>query len=89
MLTSDRLKGNLDAKEVLQMCDGVEADWEALGLGHVRADGNEAFFIVVKWPAMNRLRMSIGLQETDFHITVGFKPRDVHDVEKDETTLLP
>lgn len=54
------------------------------GLGKAKADGNEAYFMVLDWPEGRKLRESLGLDGDgqDFHVTVGFKGADVHGVRK-------
>ncbi|CDF40315.1 unnamed protein product [Chondrus crispus] len=48
----------------------------------------EAYFVVVEWPAGNALRTELGLPPIDFHITLGFSVKDIHDVRKDRSTLV-
>lgn len=60
-----------------------------LGLGRAASkDGScVAYYRVLQWPEANRVRVELGLEPTDFHITVGFKTQDIHGVRKDVTTL--
>ncbi|KAL6056177.1 DNA-binding protein SMUBP-2 [Balamuthia mandrillaris] len=70
----------------------VEDDWQDVGLGRVQASGkkdnNEVYFRVLDWPSGARFREALGLQEKDFHITVGFRHQDIHHVRKDRFTLV-
>lgn len=71
---------------------GDAQSWELpldLGLGRARDQESEAFFHVVYWPYGQGIRAKLGLTPTPFfHITVGFMPKDVHDVDKGLATLL-
>lgn len=58
-----------------------------LGLGSVEDHGAITFFRVIHWPFGQHARRFVGLAPTNFHITVGFTPRDVH-VYKGPATLL-
>eukprot|EP00177_Eucheuma_denticulatum_P005551 GFKZ01010091.1.p1 GENE.GFKZ01010091.1~~GFKZ01010091.1.p1 ORF type:complete len:617 (-),score=74.29 GFKZ01010091.1:1924-3774(-) len=60
----------------------VEAD------GRGGASVNEAFFVVLHWPAADSLRRQLGLGPVDFHITLGFTDKDIHTARKDERTLV-
>jgi len=63
-------------------------DFVDLGVGCVAKNGEEAYFKVIDWPTGHKFRKSCGLDAKDFHITIGFKDKDVHDVAKDYTTLI-
>jgi hypothetical protein len=57
-------------------------DVTLMGLGTAEKNGNRTYFIVVKSDDLNELRKVIGLGEYDFHITLGFKWKDVFGVRK-------
>jgi len=65
-----------------------ENDLVDLGVGRVSKNGEDAYFKVIDWPTGHKFRKSCGLDAKDFHITIGFKDKDVHDVKKDQTTLI-
>lgn len=54
------------------------------GIGTVEKSGNKSYFIVLNSNLLNEARQSLGLDEKDFHITIGFKWKDVHGVRKNE-----
>ncbi|KAI0558223.1 Methyltransferase [Gracilaria domingensis] len=71
--------------------------------GLVAWDGNEAeseirpsfskqvrvaYYAVIKWPEAQRLRNEMGLPQKDFHITLGFTDKDIHNCRKDVNTLV-
>lgn len=62
--------------------------FELKGVGRATDGKNEAWFIVCSSPELNKWRESVGLAPKDFHITLGFDAKDVHNVAKDETTLV-
>jgi hypothetical protein len=59
------------------------------GLGVAVGAAGAAAFSVVDWPAGDAFRRSLGLPAKDFHATLGFHPKDPHDVRKGVDTLLP
>ena len=60
------------------------SDLKLLGLGKAENAGNEAYYIVVKSEMLDMIRENLELTEKDFHITLGFKWKDVHGVRKNE-----
>ncbi len=62
--------------------------FEALGLGRISKDGNEAYYVVLSSEQGATLRERYGLDTRDFHITIGFSLVDVHGVAKDKGTLI-
>lgn len=60
----------------------TEFDVQLMGLGSAEAKGNRTYFVVVRSNDLNEFRKSIGLGEYDFHITLGFKWKDVFGVRK-------
>lgn len=58
-----------------------------LGLGSIEDGSAITFFRVIHWPFGQHIRRFVGLAPTNFHITVGFTPRDVH-LYKGPGTLL-
>jgi hypothetical protein len=59
-------------------------DLKLMGIGTVERSGNRAYFIVVKSDQLQEARKKYGLPEQDFHITLGFKYKDVFGVRKNE-----
>lgn len=59
-------------------------DVKMMGLGKAEKAGNTAYFIVVKSNQLNFIRSQYGLSESDFHVTLGFKHKDVFGVRKNE-----
>lgn len=59
-------------------------DLKLMGLGKAEHSGNKSYFIVVKSEQLDEVRNHFGLEPKDFHITLGFKHKDVHGVRKNE-----
>lgn len=59
-------------------------DVKFMGLGTAEKNGNRTYFIVVKSEQLQELRKKYDLPEQDFHITLGFKWKDVFGVRKNE-----
>ncbi|GBG25719.1 Pectin acetylesterase 3 [Hondaea fermentalgiana] len=59
----------------------------ALGLGRAGRD-SMCWFVVVSCPGVQRVRRQFGLEANDLHITLGFTSHDLHEVDKDATTVM-
>ena len=75
------------AEAVVASGSGSSCGPVELGLGRASKDGCVAFYRVLAWPEVDRIRAELGLDPHDFHVTVGFKTADVHGVKKDASTL--
>ena len=63
-------------------------DLKLLGLGTAEKSENKCYFIVCKSNTLEQTRTDLEFDEKDFHITLGFKWKDVHGVRKNEL-LIP
>lgn len=59
-------------------------DVSFLGVGRAERNENKAYFIVVNSKTLSNIRESLGLSGYDFHVTIGFKWKDVFGVRKNE-----
>lgn len=59
-----------------------------VGLGRQTRGSNTTFFCVLNCDGAEQLRNKVGLGNRDMHVTLGFRPDDLHDVPKGESTLL-
>lgn len=59
-------------------------DVKFMGLGKAEKSGNKSYFVVIKSDKLDQVRDRYNLEKKDFHITLGFFPRDVHGVRKNE-----
>jgi hypothetical protein len=59
-------------------------DIKMLGIGTAERNSNRAYFIVCKSEKLDALRKRYGLKEHDFHITLGFRYKDIFGVPKNE-----
>lgn len=59
-------------------------DLKLLGLGRSQKNENTSFYVVCQSDKLDQVRESYGLKKHDFHITLGFKWKDVHGVRKNE-----
>jgi hypothetical protein len=59
-------------------------DLKLMGLGKSEKSGNTAYYVVVQSDQLNHIREHFDLPEKDFHVTIGFKHKDVHGVRKNE-----
>jgi hypothetical protein len=59
-------------------------DIRMLGLGTAERNGNRAYFVVCQSDKLDAIRNRYNLPNHDFHITLGFKHRDVFGVPKNK-----
>jgi len=59
-------------------------DLEMLGIGTATKDTNTAYFIVCKSDKLDAIRTRYELPKFDFHVTLGFNPKDVFGVPKNK-----
>lgn len=59
-------------------------DLEMLGIGTATKDTNTAYFIVCNSDKLDAIRTRYELPKHDFHITLGFNPKDVFLVRKNK-----
>lgn len=59
-------------------------DFKMMGIGTAEKNGNRAYFVVCKSDKLDQIRERYGLPKYDFHITLGFKWKDVFGVRKNE-----
>jgi len=62
--------------------------WLDVGEGRARDEQGEAAFRVVVWPGGASVRRLLGLGPQDFHISLGFRGRDVHGRSKGLASLV-
>ena len=59
-----------------------------LGLGTIKHDTKETFFVVTQSDDGQLIRQRFLLKNKDFHVTLGFSPDDIYGVKKDSSTLI-
>ena len=64
-------------------------DIKMMGLGKAERSGNKSFFVVVRSEMLDTIRQNFGLPKKDFHITIGFKYKNVYGVRKNEVIKSP
>ncbi len=57
-------------------------DLEMLGVGTAAKESNRTYFIVCNSDKLDAVRTRFGLGNQDFHVTLGFKDKDVFSVRK-------
>lgn len=57
-------------------------DVKMMGIGTAERNGNRTYFIVCNSEKLNQIRDRYGLPKQDFHVTLGFKWKDVFGVPK-------
>lgn len=59
-------------------------DFRMLGIGTAERSGNRSYFVVCDSEKLDAIRTRYNLPKHDFHITLGFKHKDVFGVRKNE-----
>lgn len=59
-------------------------DIKILGLGKAERDSNKSYFLVINSDKLDEIRNRYDLPKVDFHITLGFKWKDVEGVRKNQ-----
>lgn len=59
-------------------------DLQMLGIGTAQKNENRAYFVVCRSEKLQAIRQRYNLSEHDFHITLGFKFKDVFGIRKNE-----
>lgn len=62
-------------------------DLEMLGIGSASKNNNLAYFIVCNSDKLNAIRNRYNLSNKDFHITIGFSPKDVFGGRKNQIVI--
>lgn len=62
-------------------------DIKFMGLGKVQLNSNTSYFVIINSDKLNDIRQKYDLPKTDFHVTLGFKWKDVKGVRKNQ--ILP
>lgn len=60
---------------------GEGAGWDRpvdIGMGKCKDNDAVSYYRIIYWPFGQAIRDHLGLPRTNFHITVGFSPKDVH-----------
>jgi atypical dual specificity phosphatase len=63
-------------------------DFFILGLGKCSKENNEAYYLVVYCELFNKIRQQYKLATKDYHVTLGFKFSDIHDVRKSIKNII-
>lgn len=76
-------------KDYISVISGqIINDIEYVGIGRATDGVNETYYIVVKSDQIDMLRNEYGFSKKDLHITLGFDKVDLHNVKKDENTII-
>ncbi len=67
---------------------GYPISIRCFGIGNVREADNEAYFLVCQSQNAANLRQHFNLPTQDFHVTLGFKEKDIFDQPKDKSSLI-
>lgn len=59
-------------------------DIRLLGIGSSEKSGNTAYYVVIESELLDEVRNTFNLDPKDFHVTLGFKWKDVHGVPKNK-----
>ena len=63
-------------------------DLKMIGIGSISKNDNTTFFIVCQSVTINKMRLSLGLDFRDLHITIGFTKKDLFHMGKSNCNIL-
>jgi len=75
---------NLDLFEETE----IEVDLFNFGLGKSQKNDNEVYYLVVYCNYFDKIRKSFDLNSKDYHITLGFKLNDIHNIDKSFNNII-
>ena len=75
---------NLDLFEETE----IEVDLFNFGLGKSQKNDNEIYYLVVYCNYFDKIRKSFELNSKDYHITLGFKLNDIHNIDKNVNNII-
>ncbi|NCQ51487.1 hypothetical protein GW796_06250 [archaeon] len=58
------------------------------GIGKAEKNGNTAYFLIFENDLLNNIRINSNLEQHDFHMTLGFKDKDVFGKPKNRSTCI-
>ncbi len=67
---------------------GYPLGFDIYGIGNIKENNNEAYFLVCKSPEVQKIRRIVGLKSHDLHITLGYKYHDIFDKPKNTQSLI-
>ena len=77
-----------ELKEIEYNSEIIDNELFILGLGKVEKNKNEAYYLVVHCNYFNKIRLSFKLKKKNYHITLGFKFNDIHNIDKCLNTIF-
>lgn len=81
------IASNDEAKDRLIQLQGRQIWFELVDFGHQSDGKNSTYFVVTDSDEAQNFRREFGLNSKEFHVTLGFKGADLHDVPKGRTTI--
>lgn len=83
-----RLKKQNKIEEFNHLLIGKEFIFNAFGIGKAEKEKNYSYFLVLENEELKSIRETYQLKNHDFHMTLGFKEKDVFGVHKDKNTVI-
>lgn len=84
--------GSLKKKDLLEpiltQLNERELSFSVEGIGKAQKDSNCTYFVVLENQQLTAIREQLSLGKHDFHMTLGFKEKDVFGVPKDVTSIV-
>lgn len=80
------VKNGLD-KEIINNFK-EELIFDTFGIGSVEKKNNKTYFVVLKNQQLQELRKKYLFKTKDYHITLGFKEKDIFGIDKDEKKII-
>ena len=74
--------------EQLGSVEGIVVEVKFQGIGKIEQEKKTTFFIIAQSEDLNQIRRQAGLEPKDFHLTLGFNPKDIYGVSKGIETMI-
>jgi atypical dual specificity phosphatase len=78
----------IDLLETIKTCKYYSKMFN-IGIGRATKGNEEVYYQIIYWPIGNEIRRELNLPPKDFHVTLGFKNKDIHGINKGYSTLIP
>ena len=85
-----KMRKTLSPEEVVNVINqfkDIKSEFFSYGIGKNSKAESTAYYAVLENAYINTLRSSLGLNNHDLHMTLGFLPKDVHGVKKNKSTI--
>lgn len=81
-------KAGIKIEKELEKLKNIKIDFIGIGSVEDKENDKQAWFVIANSEIVDNWRKNLNLEKHYLHVTLAFKNADVHNVEKDEKTLI-